>query len=317
MRRPNRALSRFASVLGFMLVAFGGMKLNQPEQVQEVLTGLGVPDWGISWIGWAEVVIGAVLAHGPTRTIGAWALSLWMSGALTVHLMAGDFPGASVPLVLLLVGVAVAMDRRGQPVDWDRIIPTPLHGVPREGLRSLLHLLRLVSLVFLFRWTIGGVAFWLCLPVLGWAHARRESVTGGARLYHYLLLYLLVLGLGAGGFWNFVGHFLMSDMVAESIGWATGSPFQEELAFYHLGTGVGGLLCLRWRDRFWIAASLPWSLFVYGAGFIHVREFLLHANTNPGNWSVAAVGGNFVIPTVILGLLYVYAKKDGFSNVVG
>jgi len=45
----------------------------------------------------------------------------------------------------------------------------------------------------------------------------------------------------------------MSDTVAASVEWQLGSPFQRELASYHLGLGCAGLSCLWIRDRFWLA----------------------------------------------------------------
>lgn len=291
----------------------GGYTLNQPEPIQPVYPMLGIPAWAIPWIGWAEILIGGMLAYGPAQKLGSWGLTIWMLGALTASLRAGDWAAAGLSLALLLLGAAAVWSWRRRPVDKWALVPAPLRRVPTKGVAVIVFLFQMTGLVFLVRWAIGGTLFWLCLPVLAWGHANREATRSDLRFLHLLLLYLLVLGLGVGGLWNFVGHFLMSDTVAESIGWPTGSPFQHELAFYHLGMGTVGILCLWWRDRFWIAAGLAPGIFAYGAGLVHIREFLREGNVNPGNWSFAVVGGNLLIPTAILALLFLYARKGGFD----
>jgi len=112
-----------------------------------------------------------------------------------------------------------------------------------------------------------------------------------------------VLGVGVGSFYGFVGHYFMSDAVAASVGWATGSPFQRELAFYHLGFGISGLLALWLRDDFWLAVGLTCSIFLYGAGWVHLTDFLGHGNAAPRNWGFGVAFGNVVLPTVMLSLL--------------
>ena len=141
-----------------------------------------------------------------------------------------------------------------------------------------------------------------------------QGVVSPAKLIGYLLLYVLFYGYGIGGIWNFVGHFFAADMVAASVGWPAGNPFQQELAFYALGTGAVGLLTPWVRDRFWMAAALAPSIFVYGAAFTHVQDYLVNDNTAPANWSVAAVAANLIIPTVVLGLLWAYARAGGFDD---
>ena len=43
------------------------------------------------------------------------------------------------------------------------------------------------------------------------------------------LWYFVVVEVGYGSLRNFVGHLVLKDTVAASIGWAPGSPFQTEL----------------------------------------------------------------------------------------
>ena len=57
--------------------------------------------------------------------------------------------------------------------------------------------------------------------------------------------------------------------VAASIGWPAGNPFQYEVAVANLAFGVLGLLCLRFRDGFWTATAIGWSVFMLGAAAVH------------------------------------------------
>lgn len=102
----------------------------------------------------------------------------------------------------------------------------------------------------------------------------------------------------------------MSDAVAVSIGWRTGSPFQQELAFYHLGLGMLGVLALWIRDRLWLAVGLLSCIFLYGAGWVHLTDFLVRGNTAERNWGVGVLVGNVIVPTAVLVLLALHERHD-------
>lgn len=114
---------------------------------------------------------------------------------------------------------------------------------------------------------------------------------------------MIVYLYGVGGVWGFAGHFFLADRVVESIGWATGSGFQTELAFYHLGVAVAALLGIWLRDHLWTAVVLAKSIFLYGASYAHLRDIALEANLAPGNAGVGVLLGNFLAPTAMLILL--------------
>jgi len=79
-----------------------------------------------------------------------------------------------------------------------------------------------------------------------------------------------------------MGHTLMSEQIAQSIGW-TSNGFQQELGWVSLGIGIAGLLCFWIRDRFWWATAIPFSTFLLGAAGIHLVEIMEKGNLNPGN----------------------------------
>lgn len=201
------------------------------------------------------------------------------------------------PLGLLLLPLGAAAAFR-----TDRL-PAPLADPPRGTGPRLLFLVETVGIAFFLRWIVGGIVYWCALPLLAVSHARRVGRPDRSEVLETVLLYLMVLGVGVSGIWGFVGHLFLADRVAESIGWAVGSPFQSELAMFQLGYGMAGLLCLWIRDRFWLAVGLIVSTFLFGAAVVHVRELLLHGNVNPGNIGPAILFGDVVVPAVLMTLL--------------
>lgn len=223
----------------------------------------------------------------------------------------GIDPG-SIPLLAWGgVGLGLLLTRSPFSSRWREALPAPLSTLPSARSRVLGFVIRQACLAFLIRWAVGGVIFWVALPLVALADVYRRGPTTRARLAEALVLYLLFFGYGVGGIWNFVGHFFMADTVAASVGWPPGSPFQQELAFYALGTGVVGLLTPWWRDHFWVAAAVAPSIFVYGAAFTHIEDYLVYGNTAPANWGPAAVGANLVIPTVVLLGTWFYFRTRG------
>ena len=97
------------------------------------------------------------------------------------------------------------------------------------------------------------------------------------------LLGILVCLVGFSGLWAFTGHFFVPDMVAKAIGWPTGNPFQQEVAFTNLGIGVLGVLCLWFRGGFWTATVIMNSIFLLGAAYGHIKEIVGKGNMNPLN----------------------------------
>lgn len=118
-----------------------------------------------------------------------------------------------------------------------------------------------------------------------------------------VLFYLLLIQVGLTGLWAFIGHIFMSDHVAQSIGWATGSPFQLEVAMANLAFGVLGVLCAVFKDGFWLATGIGYAVFLFGAAFVHIREMI-----TAGNYAVYNAGpflylNDIGMPVLILVLL--------------
>ncbi|MHB8164227.1 MAG: DUF6790 family protein [Methanoregula sp.] len=153
-------------------------------------------------------------------------------------------------------------------------------------------------------------------PLLGalvaLVHINNEKKTADThRKLEIILMWQLAIGLGLSLLWGGIGHLFFADQVAESIGWPTGSPFQREVGMWDAAIGIVGLLCLKYRDHFWLATIIGGGLFLFGAGLGHVYEFVAHGDISPNN-----IGGvlwvDLLLPVflVVLYLLYHKEKAD-------
>jgi hypothetical protein len=127
------------------------------------------------------------------------------------------------------------------------------------------------------------------------------------RVTEVLLLYLFAFPVGLGGLVGFAGHTLRAVPVAASIGWAAGNPFQYEVAVANLAFGILGILCLWFRNGFWAATAIGWSIFLLGAAGVHLYEIHTGQPYAPGN-----AGGilyfDIFMPVLVLALLGVNSK---------
>jgi hypothetical protein len=122
-----------------------------------------------------------------------------------------------------------------------------------------------------------------------------------------------VVIIGFGGLWGFIGHTFLADTVANAIGWAPSSPFQTELAFYHLGMGVAALIAVWLRQHMITALIIIKSIFWYGAAFVHLQDLIVNHNFSPLNIGTPLVN-DIVLPTVLLTLLYIVLKDDFYTS---
>jgi 4-amino-4-deoxy-L-arabinose transferase-like glycosyltransferase len=103
------------------------------------------------------------------------------------------------------------------------------------------------------------------------------------RRLELFLLYLFGVGVAGSGIGGFFGHVFISDPVAESIGWPTGSPFQLEVGVSHLAVGILGVVAMGRRDGFREATVIAATVFGIGATVVHVMDVIGSGNLAPGN----------------------------------
>lgn len=139
------------------------------------------------------------------------------------------------------------------------------------------------------------------------------ALTDAAVTFHIViytfLLWFLVISIGITGIIAFSGHFFNADEVAEKIGWPKGNPFQREIAFTNLGIGIAGVFCFFFRDNFWLAVIVMYSVFSIGAGFGHIYE--QKKNENVSEYNKGAVVAFDLLMPVFLIVLWVLMKISG------
>jgi hypothetical protein len=148
------------------------------------------------------------------------------------------------------------------------------------------------------------------LPVLAAALLGRVDRSAQSRLrkLELYLIYLFGLGVAGSGLGGFFGHMFLSDVVAESIGWPTGSPFQLEMGFANLALGVLGLIATGRRDGFREATVTAVAVVGVGATVVHLLDIVQTGNLAPGN-TVQNVA-NLVRPALLVLLLRASRKKE-------
>jgi hypothetical protein len=125
------------------------------------------------------------------------------------------------------------------------------------------------------------------------------------RTVEIFLISFLVISVGFGSIWAFIGHFFLSAQVAANIGWASGSPFQSEVAFANLSIGVLGVLCYWIRDNFWTATVIFSSIFLLGDAYGHIINMIQYSNYAPGN-AGSVLYMDIIGPVILIVLLIAY-----------
>ena len=129
----------------------------------------------------------------------------------------------------------------------------------------------------------------------------RQAGTPSRRI-ELFMIYLLAISVGANGLSGAFGHLFLSDLVAEAVGWPTGSPFQLEMGFANLLIGVLGLMAVGRRDGFRTATILTTTIIGLGATAVHLSDIAATGNLAPGNTTQNV--GNLLDPVLLIGLTW-------------
>jgi len=166
--------------------------------------------------------------------------------------------------------------------------------------------------------TVFGVRVFLfsVLPLLlsaGILLLDRSASTRERRL-EVPLIFLFGLGVAASGIASFFGHLFLSDIVADSVGWPRGNPFQLEVAFANLAVGLLGIVAAARRDGFREAAVIAVTVLGVGASIVHLLDILATGNMAPGN-TIQNVA-NLIKPAFLIPLLLAsrYAERSAHSD---
>ncbi len=152
------------------------------------------------------------------------------------------------------------------------------------------------------------------LPLLlaGFVIVFDTSASTRERRIEAFLIFLFALGVAGSGLANFFAHFFLSDLVAESIGWLPGSPFQLEVAFANLTLGVLGLVAVGRRDGFREATVMGVTIFGVGATVVHFLDIFTTGNLAPGN-TLQNVS-NLLKPALLLAALVTARRAEAAPN---
>ena len=120
------------------------------------------------------------------------------------------------------------------------------------------------------------------------------------------LMYLLAISVGANGIGGAFGHLFLSDLVAEGIGWPTGSPFQLEMGFANLTIGILGVVAISRHGGFRTATILATTIIGVGATLVHLQDIAAHGNLSPGN-TIQNIS-NLLDPVLLIGLSWWAAR---------
>lgn len=163
--------------------------------------------------------------------------------------------------------------------------------------------------IFIVRIIIFSI---LPLVAAGLVIGLDKTVSSKERRLEVLLIFLFALGVGGGGIANFLAHFFMADLVAASIGWSAGSPFQLEVAFANLAIGVLGIGAVGRRDGFREATVIAVTIFGVGATIVHLMDMIAIQNFAPGNTLQNIL--NLLKPTLLIGFLTMARRAEAEPN---
>lgn len=155
----------------------------------------------------------------------------------------------------------------------------------------------------MFNLVFALIAVLLASVHIAFSPRRRSS---GAVVAETFLVYLFFIYLGLMGLLSAYAHVFRPVQTSASIGWST-SPYEYEVGMADLVIGVLGVLCLRFRDNFWLATAIANAVWLLGDAVGHIRQMVLynnHAANNSGIFLIAEL----ITPSVIL-ILTLYHRR--------
>ena len=131
---------------------------------------------------------------------------------------------------------------------------------------------------------IARLAVFTVLPVLLGAAivVFDRTAIGPVRRAEAFLIPLFLVGVGGSGLSGFIAHVFISDPVARSIGWESGSPFQLEVGIANLAIGLLGAVAAERRDGFREATVVAATVFGVGATVVHLMDIAATGNLPSG-----------------------------------
>jgi hypothetical protein len=153
--------------------------------------------------------------------------------------------------------------------------------------------------------------FFIVSLIVAAVHLYRDrQPRTGRRMVEVFLLWLLVINVGIGSVFRFIGHTVFADRAAASIRWPADNPFQTEVAIANLAFGTLGILCYWFRSEFWTATVFGSSVWMLGDAVGHIYQIIVAQNYSPNNAGAALSFNDIGIPLILIALL-VYHRYAG------
>lgn len=148
-----------------------------------------------------------------------------------------------------------------------------------------------------------SIILFICAIILSICHLTYKKEWYYPRSVEVFLSYILFFNMGLMGLLGAYAHVFLGPETARSIGWSPGSPFQFEIGMANLAFGVLGILSYWFRDRFWDAAIIGWSVLFFGCFVGHVINYYAENNTAPYNIGPYIWFYDLILPILVLSLL--------------
>lgn len=162
-------------------------------------------------------------------------------------------------------------------------------------------------MIFIITWIIGiGIG-----TVTVIFNSRCRSV---GSVCSNLLFYQLTVTCFLMNFIGFMGHVFYSDMVARSIGWATGSPFQKELGFAEFGFAIISFMCIWFYQKFRLSIIISVSTTNILCAINHFIEIINKGNYSPNN--TLSIFWDLLIPLTWIALYIIEHKFTKRQKVI-
>lgn len=139
----------------------------------------------------------------------------------------------------------------------------------------------------------------IVLLIVSVAIEEPKNVSRQEKSQYYLKQYVSII-ITTVMYMYAVGHIIMADRVAKSIGWTTGSPFQKEVAFANLSIAVGATYVTHNDLSIDAHKSIVLTFIAWLAGtlLVHIVDMFQHNNYNFNNLVGAPL---FSVMAIVLG----------------
>lgn len=140
---------------------------------------------------------------------------------------------------------------------------------------------------------------------------RHPGDRGGARAVEVVLLWWIVVAIGVAGIVGGLYHLFDGPDIAREIGFTRGDGgFQTEVGFGDLALGVAAVLCVRFRDRYWLAVIVMATISLWGDAYGHIHQEVVNDNHAPDNSGVVLYA-DILFPLVAIAL---YAARERLAG---